>query len=41
MLTTNYQLPITNLSTHLTLTRELPSDLDTPVSVYLKLARAG
>ena len=51
MLTTNYKLPITNpaplryggkcLSTHLTLTRELPSDLDTPVSVYLKLARTG
>ncbi|HLF01467.1 MAG TPA: hypothetical protein VI547_05795, partial [Anaerolineales bacterium] len=25
-------------SRHLTLTRELPSDLDTPVSLYLKLA---
>jgi len=41
MLTTYYKLPITQLSTHLTLTRELPSDLDTPVSVYLKLARNG
>jgi len=41
MLTTHYPLPITQLSTHITLTRELPSDLDTPVSVYLKLARAG
>ena len=41
MLATHFQLPITQLSTHLTVTRELPSDLDTPVSVYLKLAHAG
>ncbi len=41
VLTQPKQSLISNLQTHLTLTRELPSDLDTPVSVYLKLARTG
>ncbi|MEK7324300.1 MAG: anthranilate synthase component I, partial [Chloroflexota bacterium] len=30
-----------NFSTHVTVSRELPSDLETPVSVYLKLAAGG
>ncbi|MEK7784298.1 MAG: anthranilate synthase component I [Chloroflexota bacterium] len=30
-----------NVSTHVTVSRELPSDLETPVSVYLKLAAGG
>ncbi len=44
MLLTQPTLTLThhsNFSTHITVTRELPTDLETPVSVYLKLAAGG